>query len=297
MDLLEFVCAIAIIPILVIGYVAGTKARAITHSCKPFKEPLSLIGVTITAIIITVILLAFRNLVDTLGVWLGIFVAAAWAGYLLAYKRNNHDDIIWVALHQMVERTQEIEPLVIYHNREGQKCWQPQSFKEICKTTLFGIDNPIQIMGNVNRTRYVSFTDQNGVKKECDAVDMADLEVDVYEVEKFGRTFVVESRKYIPAPTCTDAPYDFILRTLEYDDVFTEYTKLQVEASEHQAAIQMAQVKGAAMILNALSASDPSQYYTEILGNRMEEQLNKRNAHKVVRDAAAESAVLEEAAV
>lgn len=271
------------------GYFLGNKIRDITHAMIPlFGEPVSW-----TLIIVSLYPLMswtyFPELcfIDPFDAWTMAIIAAFWAGYLIGYVSNTVD-VIYVGVHQIVERTQSIEPIVRYTNKEGRSCWQPQGLKNIAKTLIFGIDNPLQLSGNIYRTRHVTMRNHIGIHLAADAVDVADLKVETYEVQKWKFKFTVESRSYVPSPNCTDSPYDWITRAMEYEDVFTEFNELQVQAAESKAALQVAQIKGGAAVLNALAGKAPSDVFMDQLGVNMEEIVNKRQKSRGMKNATKE---------
>lgn len=290
-DFTVFVPFIAI-GLVIGGYYLGHIFRDTTHAMIPFNEPLSyiLLAITLTPLFLTAYVpqWAFVDPFDpeVLAVFLGF-----WVGYCIGYMQSRVD-LLYVGVHNIVELEQNIEPIVRYTNKQGQSCWQPQGFKEICKTVFFGVHNPLQLSGNVYRTRHVSMR-KIVLKLDADAVDLAGLEIN--ESEKVVFTILghevkmkVEGRKYLPAPNCSDAPYDWYLNAMKYEDLFTEYAELQVQAAEAKAAIQGAQIKGGAAVLNALALRNPSNIFMEELGEDFETFVKNRNMKKNIRRATTE---------
>lgn len=254
------------------GYFFGRKIRDYIHVMIPFKDPLSL-GLVLLALIPMIL----NNIhpewnIDPGNPWIVVITMAFFVGYIIGYISIT-DDIIYVAVHQIVERTQDIEPIVRYQNSNGQTCWQPQGMWSIFKTVALGIHNPLQLSGSIYRTRHVRMK-KIFLELEVDSVDLAGIEEEESYVEKWGFKFKVVSRKYIPSPNCTDSPYDWIVRATEYEDIFTKYAELQVQAAESEASIKTAQIKGGAAMLNALSGKEPSSVYMEELGIDMESIVN-----------------------
>lgn len=269
----------ATIGLVLVGLFVGGRFRGITHSLMAFNEPLSYILLLVTlspyipdAFGIGTTPAVFYD-INLLAVYAGF-----WTGYLIGYMRNPQD-IIYVAVHQIVERTQEIEPIVRYTNREGRMCWQPQGFKEICKTVFFGIHNPLQLSGNIYRTRHVSMR-SIFLRLEADTVDLAGIEVNDYEETRWRFRFRVQSRRYIPSPNCTDSPYDWYVRAEQYEEVFVKYADLQTNNAELQASLQTAQIEGGAMVLNALAGKNPSSIFMDELKVDMQEIVGKRQRSK-----------------
>lgn len=270
-----------------VGHIVGANFRNRTHAMVAFNEPLSYI----------VLLLTLGPYVGDViwpgstpevfySLWVILLMLAFWSGYLVGYMLNPQD-IIYVGVHQIVEMRQDIEPIVRYYNKEGKLCWQPQGFKEICKTVFFGIDNPLQLSA-VSRTRHVVLKSVF-LKLEADTIDLAGMEINDYEVEKWGIKFHVQGRKYIPSPNCTDSPYDFLVRSNEYESMFTQYAELQVANAELHTALQTAQVKGGAMVLNALASKDPSSIFMDELGVQMEELVDRKKRSKEMKRATREA--------
>ena len=94
---------------------------------------------------------------------------------------------------------------------------------------------------------------------------------------------------YIPSPNCTDSPYDFLVRSNEYESMFTQYAELQVANAELHTALQTAQVKGGAMVLNALASKDPSSIFMDELGVQMEELVDRKKKSKEMKRATKEA--------
>lgn len=276
------------IGLVVAGRYVGTVFRNKTHALVAFNEPLSYILLfgTLSPYILDMMYPGTAPEVFYDPNLLAIF-AAFWVGYLIGYM-TNPQDIIYVGVHQIVERTQDIEPIVRYTNKEGRMCWQPQGFKEICKTVFFGIDNPLQLSGSIYRTRHVVLK-SIFLKLEADTVDLAGLEINDFEVQKWRFKFHVQGRKYIPSPNCTDSPYDWFVRADEYESIFTQYAELQVANAEMHTALQTVQVKGGAMVLNALASKDPSTIFMDELGVKMEELVDRKRRSKDIKKATKET--------
>ena len=287
--MMEWYVPFIAIGLVVLGYFAGHLFRDKTHSMIPFAEPLSYILLAVT--LAPVFIMAFAPemaVVDPFDITTLSALAAFWVGYICGYLQNRVD-MLFVGVHEIVERTQDIHPIVRYTNKQGQQCWQPQGFKEICKTVFFGIHNPLTLTGNIYRTRHVSMKNVF-IKIEADAVDVAGLEINEFEKEighLFGHTFKmrVEGRKYTPSPNCTDSPYDWIVNAIGYEDLFTEYTELQVQAAEAKAQLQGAQIKGGAMVLNALAGRTPSNIFMEEFADEFEGFVKNRSMKRRVKNA------------
>ena len=270
-----------------VGHIVGASFRNRTHAMVAFNEPLSYIVLLLTLGPYIGDMIWPGTTPDVFyQLWMILMLLAFWSGYLVGYIMNPQD-VIYVGVHQIVEMRQDIEPIVRYYNKEGRLCWQPQGFKEICKTVFFGIDNPLQLSA-VSRTRHVVLKSVF-LKLEADTIDLAGMEINDYEVQKWKFKFHVQGRKYIPSPNCTDSPYDFLVRSNEYESMFTQYAELQVSNAELHTALQTAQVKGGAMVLNALASKDPSSIFMDELGVQMEELVDRKKKSKEMKRATKEA--------
>ena len=289
---MEWYIPLATILLVVAGYFLGHFFRDHTHAMIPFNEPLSYILLAIT--LFPLVMEAWFPqwaFIDPFDMEVVYIYLGFWVGYIIGYLQNRVD-MLYVGVHDIVERTQDVHPIVRYTNKQGQQCWQPQGFKEICKTVFFGVHNPLSLTGNVYRTRHVSIKNVF-LKIEADAVDVAGLEINEYEKVVFTILnhqvkMKVEGRKYTPSPNCTDSPYDWIVRAMEYEDIFTEYAELQVQAAEAKTQLQGAQIKGGAMVLNALAGRSPSNIFMEEFADEFEEYVQNRNLKRNVKRASGE---------
>ena len=266
------------IGMVVTGYYAGHFFRDHTHAMIPFNEPLSYILLIIT--LMPLIMEAFFPsiaFVDPFDIAVIAVFLAFWVGYLLGYMQNRVD-MVYVSVHNIVGMEQDTHPFVRYTNNQGQQCWQPQGFKEICKTVFFGVHNPLTFSGgqptHVKMSTIV-------ITQEKDSVNVAGLEIN--ESEKvvftiFGHEvkMKVEARTYISAPSCQYSPYDWLAGWSEVDSLATEYAELQVQESEAKAQIHAAQVKGTAMVMEALAGRNPSQAFIDELAEEFQQIASAR---------------------
>lgn len=288
---MDWLIALLVIALVVVGYLAGHKFRDMTHAMIPFNEPLSFILLMVT--LMPLFMEAFFpsiEFVDPFDLSVVYAYLGFWVGYLIGYLQFS-SDLLYVTVHDMVQRTQETEPIVRYTNSRGQQCWQPQSFKEISKTVFLGNHNPLTLTGNVNRTRHIRFRTEF-ITQEADAVDVAGLESNVIEVDKtiLGHTFKMtrESRRYTPSPNATESKQEWVVKAMMYEDVFKEYSEQQMRAAEARAKLQGAQIKGGAMILNELGDKTPADLLLEAYSEEFEEFLENRDLKKNVKKAVQE---------
>lgn len=273
-EAVDIALAFGLIAMSAAGYFIGGRFRGMTHAMIPFNEPLSYIvlGLTLAPIFVSDWLPEYA-FIDIGSYWYAAYVVAFWGWYIFSYL-SNQVDLVYVAVHQIVERTQDIEPIVRYYNKQGQTCWQPQGFFNICKTVFLGIHNPLQMQGSISRTRHVTMRNVF-IKIEADTIDLAGMEVNITEIKKGPFTFKVEARKYIPSPNNTDDPYSWFVRAQEYEEVFTHYHELEVKAVESRAAMQMARIQGGADIYATLAGLKPQNEVFEQLGSDFESQVQR----------------------
>lgn len=283
-DTLDAVMPFAVVMFALIAYYAGRRIRGTSHSVIPFKDPisLSLMGISFLPLILDI---TGHGVMDPFGIWLLASLFGWWVGYMVGYFSESVD-LVYVSVHQIADRTQDVDFIVRYYNREGQMCWQPQNFRAICKTMLFGIHNPLYLV-QVQRTRRVTVHQFMRPKVVVDAIDLAGIQSDEYTVKRGpkGRVnWTVEALKYTPSPHCTDAPYDWIANALGYEELFQNYSSLQVEHLETNAQLRIATMKGSGELLSAMGAKAPSPVVMEQLGLDLERMFGSR-LRKVRREA------------
>jgi len=115
---------------------------------------------------------------------------------------------------------------------------------------------------------------------EAQVIDLAGHSVEKYEQKVGPFKVTVEKHVYVPTPYDMDAPYDWYVNSLQYDEMFRRFTALQVEAMETKAQLLATSVKGAAMILTALNEKTPSNMFLEEMGIDMKNLESHRQAIK-----------------
>ena len=273
------------------GYFLGRKVRDFAHVMIPFKDPVSLLilflGCALMCLPVYHLGLDWQ---DQVTVWTLSSTLGFLLGYIIGYCSIGID-VVQVAVHSITQNDMESYPLVYYYSREGRLCWQPQDFRSIFKSMVLGVHNPLNFpLGSIYRKRHI-YLRTLFMKQEVDVVDLAGMEVNETEVVKGRIHFRVEARKYIPSPNCTDAPYDWIVRASEYEDVFMKFSEVQVEAIEAKAALSRAAVRGGGEILTALGAKNPSQWFMDDLGIDLRKSLNQDAVRKVRREMARAPAI------
>ena len=232
-DFVSVVMPFVVICLWPVGYFLGRRVRGIAHVYVPFKDPVSLTVLTLACL---VMVYPFWRLAADISDPVGIWPLSSGLGFLIGYMIGYCSiqiDIVQVAVHNITEHDMDCYPLVYYYSPEGRLCWQPQGFKDVVKSMIFNVHNPLQLpLGSIYRKRHLHLKTPMMIRQDVDVVDLAGIEVNEYEVTKAHIKFHVEARKYIPSPNCTDAPYDWIVRAQEYEDVFVSYSEMQVEAIE-----------------------------------------------------------------
>lgn len=284
MSTMDMVMPFAAIALWPAGYYLGRWVRGRAHVMIPFKDPFSLLILGLCVLVMcwpSVRLgLGFE---DDVTVWTLSCCTGFLLGYVIGYL-SIQIDVVQVAVHSITQHTMESYPLVYYYSPEGRLCWQPQRFSAVFKSMVLGVHNPLNFpLGSIYRKRHI-YLRTLLMRQEVDVVDLAGMEVSDTEVVKARIHFRVEARKYIPSPNCTEAPYDWIVRAAEYEDVFTSYSQLQVEAIEAKASLSRAAVRGGGEILTALGSKNPSQWFMDDLGIDLRRSLNEDAVRKVRRE-------------
>lgn len=264
---------LATVAVAFLAYFGGIRVRRAAHCMVPFNDPISLMLIVLT--ILPFGLMLFMELpFDPLGYEYPALLVGFYVGYCIGYCSEGAD-VVYVSVHQIVERTQDIYPIVRYRNRDGRMCWQPQSFRKICRSMLLHIDNPLELSA-VQRTRSVTLKQAYRPTNRADAVDVAGVEINEYEETRWRFTFKIEARRYLAVPYCTDAPYDWILNANKYEDLFMEYAKLQVSYVEAESELNVAMVKGGGIMYSAIAGKNPDKLFMEELGLDLEEMVSER---------------------
>lgn len=269
-DVLSVAVPFMAIGIAFLAYWIGRMIRVRAHVIIPFKDPITLIllAVTLTPQWASVL---GHTFIDPGDLDLIALQAAFWTGYCLGYLTET-TDLMYVCVHSIMDRSSEALPLVVYSGPEGQ-CWQPQDFWSICKSMLFNVHNPCQIFRG--RQRHVVSKQILKPMVEIDVTDMAHVEVQTFEVRRWKFTFHAERRIYTPAPSCSFAPFDWLVEGQSYKQYFENYSALEMEAAESKARLTMAEARGGAMMLSALASKDPSNVFMDEFADLLEKLMPK----------------------
>lgn len=274
-DWLTMLLPFATVAIALVSYFVGIRVRDAAHCMFPLNDPVSVMFIIVSVVPSVLLATVWPTPLDD-PVWfryLAVLVGF-WGGYLIGYCSQGAD-VVYVSVHQIVERTQDIYPIVRYRNREGRMCWQPQSFRKICRAMLLHIDNPLELSA-VQRTRSVTCKQAYHMVNTAEAIDVAGVEINEYEETRWRFRFKIEARRYLAVPYCTDAPYDWILNANKYEDLFMEYAKLQVSYVEAESELNVAMVKGGGIMYSAIAGRNPDKLFMEELGLDLEEMVSER---------------------
>lgn len=291
------------ISLLTLGsFFLGKKVRSYGNVIYPWMDPIS---VLLTLAVLSpwyrenVPFLANFSLIDPGNIWVQATALGIACGYFTGYILNQ-PNIVYVGVHNIPNKTQEVYPIVYYYRDEedGKHMYiQPQTFPAVIKTMLFGIRYPLDLPLNlIQRKRHVSIR-KILIRADADEIDLAGHEVTRHKVKRGPFTFTFESHKYIATPYATDAPYDWILNASKYDKLFTRFNEMQVESMESKSELQMASVKGAGDILKALGRKVPNTMFLDELDvnlSRSMERERQKNRKKVNQESTEAQAEQEE---
>lgn len=262
-----------IVPLVSIGAVflgmwSGSFIRGKAHVMIPFHDPVSLM-------LFAVVLVPLFIDIGLNEWWYWISILAFLIGYCKGYIENR-SDIIYVAVHDLVRSDQDVYPIVRYTAPDGRMCWQPQSLSKVFRSMFLNIHCPLQMMA----TRHPRHVRVKNVcmKAEANAYDMAHMESTITTEKRWIFLFKVESRKYVSAPHNMDAPYDWIANATGYEQMFLELSKAQTENIERMANLDVAALKGAKMVMEAVGAKTPSREMMDELGIDLGSALNRNIA-------------------
>lgn len=269
------------ISLLTLGsFFLGKKVRSYGNVIYPWMDPIS---VLLTLAILSpwyrdsISILANLSFLDPDNIWVQATVLGIACGYFTGYILNQ-PNIVYVGVHNIPNKTQEVYPIVYYYRDEedGTHMYiQPQTFSAVIKTMIFGVRYPLDLPLNmIQRKRHVSIR-KILIRADADEIDLAGHEVSRHKVKRGPFTFTVESHRYIATPYATDAPYDWILNASKYDELFTRYNELQVESMESQSELQMASVKGAGNILKALGRKVPNNMFLDELDVNLSKSMER----------------------
>ena len=279
------------------GYFIGRRVRDITHMAMPFKEPVSLVILMIASLpwIMDMDLSGY-------GMWPTILECGFWTGYLLGYLTNTVD-LLYIAVHRIVEMETDSDYIVTYRDNHGRLCWQPQTFWGSCRTVIFGIHNPLILNGVIARKRKLRVHKFGMPVIRMEVIDQADMQIhdsssfegegyNPYIVKKGPFRFRIVEREYTPSPNMTDAPLLFYSRAEGYQQLFTQNAKLAMEAAESKAAVEQTAIQVALDIMNATTEDSPSEVFLNDLGadlRRRNLQAKNRLRHDMKQEADADA--------
>ena len=268
-----------VLPFLLTGtslfsYFVGIKIREACHAVVPLYDPVSLALLVITVIPWLLGDMGVSLPYDPFSVWPNAILLSWWVGYCIGYL-SVQTDLIYVTVHNIVNRTQRTFFVVRYYDRDGRMCWQSQKLSAIFKSMFLHIDNPLQLV-QVQRTREISVQQFLHPYVCVDAIDLAGMETSEYTVKNRWINWKVKELKFVPSPHCTDAPYDWIVNAQGYEELFQNYSALQVENIETNAKLRVVALRGAGQLMSAMGSKAPSNVVLEQLGIDIEAMFGER---------------------
>lgn len=272
--MIETVLPFALTGISLASYFIGIRIREAAHAVVPLYDPVSLLLIVLSCLPCTLGLCGVPLPFDPFGVWVNALLVSWWVGYMLGYM-SVRADLVYVAVHNLVNRTQRVFYVVRYYDRDGRSCWQKQTLSAIFKSMVLHVDCPLQL-AQVQRTREISVQQFMRPHVCVDAIDLAGMETQEYTVKNRWVNWKVKEVKFIPSPHCTDSPYDWIVNAQAYEELYTNYAALQVEHLETNAKLRMIAMRGGAEIISTMAMRSPSNVVLEQLGIDIEEMFGAR---------------------
>ncbi len=272
--MIETILPFAITGTSLVSYFVGIRVREAAHAVVPLYDPVSLMLIALSLLPCTLGLCGVRLPLDPFGVWLNATLLSWWVGYMLGYM-SVRTDLVYVAVHNLVDRTQRVFYVVRYYDRDGRSCWQKQTLSAIFKSMILHVDNPLQL-AQVQRTREISVQQFMRPHVCVDAIDLAGMESNEYTVKNRWVNWKVKELKFIPSPHCTDSPYDWIVNASAYEELYNNYTALQVEHLETNAKLKVIAIRGGAEVVSSMGARSPSNVVLDQLGIDIEEMFGAR---------------------
>ena len=274
MSALESVLPFLLTCLSLASYFIGIRMREASHAVVPLYDPVSLTLIAISVLPWFLDSCGVHLPYDPYGVWPCAILMAWWVGYCLGYL-SVQTDLVYVAVHNLVNRTQRVFYVVRYYDRDGRQCWQSQSLVAIFKSMVLHVDNPLQLV-QVQRTREISVTQFMRPKVCVNAIDLSGMETSEYTVRNRWIDWKVKELKFIPSPHCTDAPYDWIVNATAYEELYQNFSTLQVENLETNAKLRIIAMRGVGEILSAMGLKSPSNVVLQDLGIDIEEMFGSK---------------------
>ena len=274
MSIVETVLPFLLTGTSLVSYFVGIRIREASHAVVPLYDPVSLMLIVLSCLPCTLGLCGVSLPFDPFSVWPNAVIVSWWAGYMIGYM-SVQTDLVYVAVHNLVNRTQRVFYVVRYYDRDGRSCWQSQKLSAIFKSMILHVDNPLQLV-QVQRTREISVQQFMRPRVCVDAIDLAGMETSEYTVKNRWVNWKVKELKFVPSPHCTDAPYDWIVNATAYEELYQNFSALQVENLETNAKLRIVAMRGAGELLSAMGSKSPSNVVLEQLGIDIEEMFSSR---------------------
>jgi len=302
----ELILPVLAIAVTLFAFFLGGRVRALVNVIIPLKDPVTwMIFIAIAMLFILPCTGKYPWEADN--VYLVASVMGFVPSYIYGYSRTGIDKE-YVAVHNIIDiRQGEVaRPLVIYYNRDGQQCFQPQGMCGILKRLIFGVHNPLELnRGMVKRHRTIDLMgDYLRIKVQAiDAVEVQSTPIVVNKVRigtyKANRNGVVrsghkageprylfhfsaESRKYTISPTETNEPMDYYINGAIADHVMRNYEGILVKSMDNEIKLRTQGVEQGAKILSHQADLKPgSHLFRALLGDIRTDQDMKRNIEKM----------------
>lgn len=308
MDAAELLLPAVTIAATLFAFWLGGRVRSLVNVIIPLKDP-------ITWLIFIAIAMMFMlpSIVECPWDADEVFLVAPVLGfvpsYIYGYSRTGIDKE-YVAVHNIIDiRQGEVaRPLVIYYNREGQQCYQPQDMRGILKRLIFGVHNPldlnrsmvkrhrtIDLMGDYLRIRVQAI---DAVEVQSTPMTVNRVRIGSYKANRNGVVrsghkageprylfhFKAESRKYTISPTETNEPMDYYINGAIADHVMRNYEGILVKSMDNEIKLRTQGVEQGAKILSHQADLKPgSHLFRALLGDIRTDQEMKRNIEKMKR--------------
>lgn len=304
----ELMLPIVAIAVTLMAFCLGGRVRALVNVIIPLKDPITwMIFVAVASMFILPAVTECPWEIDN------VFLVASVIGfipsYIYGYSRTGIDKE-YVAVHNIIDiRQGEVaRPLVIYYNKEGQQCFQPQNMCGILKRLIFGVHNPLELnRGMVKRHRTIDLMgDYLRIRVQAiDAVEVQSTPITVNRVRigsyKANRNGVVrsghkageprylfhfsaESRKYTISPTETNEPMDYYINGAIADHVMRNYEGILVKSMDNEIKLRTQGVEQGAKILSHQADLKPgSHLFRALLGDIRTDKDMKSNIEKMKR--------------
>lgn len=253
------------------AFVLGGKVRDIIHVVMPYKDPITLLLMTL---VFSPVVLWFAGIkfLNPTNLWYIAFAVAFILCYSLAYIKGELN-VVYVNVHTIISEkfpngAEEIKPVVYFWDKNGNQCLQEQSFKEIMKAVLFGIHSPLRLdTGMIRRTRPVFMQKLLYPKLSVEAIDVVEEKIAETTVKKGLFKFKVRSYSYIPAPSCIDTTQNWLVSAYNQENLVKELTRKEAQLLETKtSAMSSFYAKSADLLVEMINDRTPgAEVYQDVI--------------------------------